>query len=74
MKNVTLSIPDDIVRKARQYAQDHGTTLNDLIRRYLRDTVNDQGEDFLTKINDSLDIMGVDTSKVKYTREELHER
>lgn len=33
--NITLSADEAVIKKARAYARDHGTTLNALIRRYL---------------------------------------
>ncbi|MCF6352584.1 MAG: hypothetical protein L3J06_06205 [Cyclobacteriaceae bacterium] len=39
MKNVTLSIPENLLLKSREYAQMHGTNLNSLIRKLLNNTV-----------------------------------
>ena len=36
MKNITLSADEDLIASARAYAQAHGTTLNDMIRDYLK--------------------------------------
>jgi uncharacterized protein YhdP len=36
MINLTLSADEDLVAKARAYAQSHQTTVNELIRQYLR--------------------------------------
>jgi NRPS condensation-like uncharacterized protein len=36
MKNITLSADEKLIASARTYAQAHGTTLNDLIRDYLK--------------------------------------
>ena len=33
--NITFSIPDDIVANAREYAERHGTSLNQMVRDYL---------------------------------------
>ena len=33
--NVTLSIPEDVVKQARRYAEKHGTSLNQMIREHL---------------------------------------
>ena len=33
--NITLSIPDEIVANAREYAKTHGTSLNQMIRDHL---------------------------------------
>ena len=41
MKNVTLSIPNDLLEKSRKYAARHGTSLNELIRNLLRRNVTD---------------------------------
>jgi predicted nucleic acid-binding protein len=32
MKNVTLSLPEELLKKSREYAKKHGTSLNQLIR------------------------------------------
>ncbi|MEQ8553629.1 MAG: DUF6364 family protein [Cyclobacteriaceae bacterium] len=74
MKNVTLSVPDEILRKAREYAKNHGTTLNELIRTLLSKTINEKKSDFLDQIENSLDKYGVDTKALNYKREDLYER
>ncbi|MBR4416490.1 MAG: hypothetical protein IKS67_06955 [Victivallales bacterium] len=33
--NITLSIPDDVVANAREYAKRHGTSLNQMVRDHL---------------------------------------
>lgn len=35
MKNLTLSADEDLIAKARTYAQARGTTLNQMVREYL---------------------------------------
>ncbi|MGH6735301.1 MAG: DUF6364 family protein [Methyloceanibacter sp.] len=35
MKNITLAIDEDVLRQARIYAAEHGTTVNALVRDYL---------------------------------------
>lgn len=43
--NVTLSADDDLVKRAREYARNHNTSLNQLIRDYLsRLVAYDSGE------------------------------
>ncbi|MFO8065499.1 MAG: DUF6364 family protein [Spirochaetota bacterium] len=39
--NITLSADDELVRKARRYAQEHETSLNQLIRDYLETLVGE---------------------------------
>lgn len=43
MKNVTLSMPDDLLQKSRAYAQKHGTTLNQMIRDLLKKHIEKEG-------------------------------
>ena len=39
--NITLSADGELVRKARRYAQEHDTSLNQLIRDYLETLVGE---------------------------------
>ena len=39
MKNITLSAPDDMIERARDYAKAHNTTLNQLMRDYLKQCI-----------------------------------
>jgi len=34
--NITLSADPELIRRAREYAKEHGTTLNQLVREHLR--------------------------------------
>ncbi len=76
MKNVTLSIPDEILRKSREYAQKHGTSLNQMIRDYLSRIIGEEKISFEEKIRKSREELGtVDTTLLKnMSRDELHER
>ena len=73
MKNITLSIPDDLLMKSREYASTHGTSLNNLIRKLLRITVMTERKKGLESLFEHMDKVKVSTSK-KWTREELYER
>jgi len=39
MPNVTVSIPEHLLEKARKYAARRGTSLNNLLREYLEELV-----------------------------------
>lgn len=40
MANITLSLDDELIKAGREYARkNHGTSLTNLIRKLLRDTV-----------------------------------
>jgi len=73
MKNITLSIPDELLRKSREYAKKQGKSLNDMVRELLRKTINENKYDYLNVIEDSLEEMGIDT-RIPFKREELYER
>lgn len=74
MPNVTLAIDDELLTAARRYAQDHGTTLNALVRSVLEQTVQPRAgswfADFERLANES---RGSSRGR-GWTREELHER
>lgn len=74
MKNVTLSIPDDLLRKSREYAQKHGTSLNEFIRTLLRQAVTPPGDDPVQKLIDNSSRLGVSTKDRKWNRDELYDR
>lgn len=74
MPNVTLAIDDALLAAARRYAQDHGTTLNALVRKVLEQTVQPRAgswfDDFERLANESR----ASSRGRRWTREELHER
>lgn len=75
MKNITLSIPFELLKKSREYAKKHGTTLNEMVRDLLRKTINNANDDYLQNIEKSLDELGIETGpKAHFNRDELHQR
>ena len=74
MKNVTLSMPDDLLAKSREYAEKHGTTLNDMIREYLKKTVKSDQSDFIKRLELLQQQVHIKTKGVKFDRDELYER
>ena len=72
--NVTLSIDDQVVARARRLAATRGTSLNQLIRDYLEELTR-PGD--VQSVIDQLDDAwagGAGRSRGPWTREELHER
>ena len=72
--NVTLSIDEQVVAKARQIASVRGTSLNQLVRDYLEDLTRHND---MQSVLDELDAMWSEStgrSHGPWTREELHER
>ncbi len=52
--NLTLSVADDVVERAREVARQQGTSLNALLRRYLERLAGGRGEDDLAELFDAL--------------------
>lgn len=49
MSSITLAIPPEVVREARDYARRNDTTLNGMIRDYLTDLVQPRGGEALAE-------------------------
>ena len=73
MKNVTLAIPDELLAKARAYAKRHDTSLNEMIREFLHKNVEQENNDLPEHIEKFRKELKID-SRIKYNRDELHER
>lgn len=71
MPNITLSIPEDLLKNGRRYAQTRGTSLNALVRELLSEKVSnpaDSVDSMLSRLRDSTG----DSKGIKIKREELH--
>lgn len=74
MPNVTVSIPDHLLEKARKYAAQRGTSLNSLIREYLEELVGLDRERLEGTLNELLELSDRHTGKLeKWRREDLYE-
>jgi len=77
MRNITISLPADLVRAARVFAAERDTTLNALLREMLQDRLNNEGR-MRAAIERMLDVATngpwshVDPGS--FRREELYER
>lgn len=45
MKNITVSVPDDVYREARIRAAEHGSSISAMVRDYLR-SISDREAEF----------------------------
>ncbi len=75
--NLTLSIDDDLLREARKMAVEIDTTVNSLVREYLREFVRKKAEEkelFLREWEKLMDANPVNMSEKSWSRDELHER
>ncbi len=71
MPNITLSIPEDLLKNGRKYAQQRGTSLNGLVRELLAETVFKPTEAVDSMIHRLRESTG-DSKGIKIQREELH--
>jgi hypothetical protein len=76
-RNITFSLPADLVRRAKIYAAEHDTTINSLVRELLQEKLRREGRaraaaDRLLAIADRGPYFTADPGSV--SREELHER
>jgi plasmid stability protein len=77
VRNITLSLPVDLVRQAKVYAAEHDTTINALVRELLREALIREGRariaaDRLLAIADHGPYFTTDPGSIR--REDLYER
>jgi plasmid stability protein len=76
-RNITFSLPIDLVRKAKVHAAEHDTTINALVRDLLQEALSDEGRTRaaakrLLALADHGPYFAADPGAIR--REELHER
>jgi hypothetical protein len=74
--NITLSADKTLIEKARRYAKKQNTTLNNLVRDYLRKIT---GHTDVEKAADEFETIamengGKSSKEYKFNREEIYER
>jgi hypothetical protein len=77
MANVTISIDDDILKRAKKIAIDRDTSFNGLIRGYVESLVaydQRRREMQIEELDKLFEESNADVGPVTWTRDELHER
>lgn len=77
LRNITFSLPADLIRQAKVYAAEHDTTINTLVRELLQETLTREGRaqaaaDRLLALADQGPYFTTDPGTIR--REELYER
>jgi len=72
MKNITLSIDEDILQAGREYARSHDISFNVLVRKLIEQTVIPQKDKWLSDTFALMDKANVSSEGKKWTREELY--
>ena len=72
MKNITLSIDEDILNAGREYARSHNISFNALVRKLIEQTVVSASDEWLEDTFRLMDTAEVDSAGSTWTRDELH--
>jgi hypothetical protein len=73
--NLTLSIDDEVVRKARQRAEALGTSVNQLVREYLEQLAGKPDpKELAERLRRLSEQAHGDSRGWKFNREEIHDR
>lgn len=76
MANLTITVPEEILKSARRRALEQGTSVNALLRDYLSQFAGTQS----AQANAAMRVLELSRSarsgrgKAKWTRDELHQR
>jgi len=72
MKNITLSIDDDVLQAGREYARRHNVSFNVLVRRLIEQTVIQKQSRWLDDTFSLMDKVNVSSAGARWSREELY--
>ena len=73
MKNITISIDEEVLEAGRKYAKMHNTSLNALIRRLLKQAVIKQSSGWLEECFELMDQQEANSKGRRWKREELYD-
>lgn len=74
--NITLSADENLVEKTREYASRHGTTMNQMIRRFMKKTAGElSGTDAADEFKElAMHHSGEAAKDFRFNREDIHRR
>ena len=73
MPNITISIDENLLKKGKEYVAKHKTSLNNLIRKLLQQTVDNKNKNWLDECFNIMDEIGADSKGEKWKREDLYD-
>ena len=74
MSNITISIPEDLLKSGRKYAKEHNTSLNALIRQTLEKTVvKSKSKTWIQECFQYMDKTKANSKGKKWKREDLYD-
>ena len=72
MKNITLSIDEDVLQAGREYARNHNISFNVLVRKLVEQTVVTKKDYWLNDTFSLMDKLNVTSGDEIWSREELY--
>jgi len=73
MANITLSLDDDLIKAGREYAKkNQGTSLTNLIRKLLKDTISPSSEQWIEECFALMDKAKGKSGGKSWSREDLY--
>lgn len=72
MKNITLSIDDDLLKAGREYAMMHNISFNVLVRKLIEQTVLPGKDKWLEDTFSLMDKAKASSENLQWTREKLY--
>ena len=72
MKNITLAIDEKILKAGREYAKKHNTTLSALVSCLLKQTIQDDSQNWVDECFRLMDEAKVMSKRPAWTRKELY--
>jgi len=75
-RNLTLTVDEDLLREARAMAARRRTSVNEMVRGFLRDVVSQESRRLAAweRLQPLLDRHAVHLGRPRTSRDELHER
>lgn len=72
MKNITLSIDEDLLKLGREYARTHNISFNGLVRKLIEQTVQKPNTRWLDDTFEYIDNQIDSSQGISWTRDELY--
>ncbi|HBT89943.1 hypothetical protein [Desulfobacter sp.] len=74
MPNITISLDTELLHSGREYAKQHQTSLNALIRKLLERTVVPQSIEWIDSCFELMDRAKADSNGRTWNRDDLYDR
>jgi antitoxin component of RelBE/YafQ-DinJ toxin-antitoxin module len=72
MKNITLAIDEETLVLGKKYAKKHSMSFNELVRTFLKKTIEESSISWLDTMFEEMDRDNVSSEGRKWTRGELY--